>query len=54
MTTSQIQYGRVSGYRTMIGGVLLTVALAAVLDAGGWGLMSSLYAEAPPARVSCA
>jgi hypothetical protein len=51
MTTSQIQYGRVSGNRTMIGGVLLTVALAAVLVAGGWGLISSLYAEAPPARV---
>ena len=42
---------RVPRYRALLGGLILAVAVAAALAAGGWGAISSLTGEAPPARV---
>lgn len=41
---------RVPKYRALIGGLILAFAVLAALAAGGWGLVSSLTGEAPPAR----
>lgn len=38
-------------YRAFVGAVILALAVAAALAAGGWGLVSSLTGEAPPARI---
>lgn len=42
---------RVPGYRAFIGGLILALAVFAALAAGGWGLVSSLTGEEPPARI---
>lgn len=42
---------RVPGYRALIGGSILALAVLAALAAGGWGLVSSLAGEGPPARM---
>ena len=39
------------GRRPLLAGVLLAVAVVAVLAAGGWGLFSALGAGQPPARM---
>ncbi|QIN81383.1 hypothetical protein GBA63_01140 [Rubrobacter tropicus] len=38
-------------YRAVAGALILAFAVAAALVAGGWGLVSSLTGEEPPARV---
>ena len=38
-------------YRAMVGALILACAVAAALVAGGWGLVSSLTGEEPPARI---
>ena len=42
---------RVPRYRALLGALILAFAVAAALAAGGWGAISSLTGEAPPARV---
>ena len=37
-------------YRALIGGLILALAVLVALVAGGWGLVSSLTGEEPPAR----
>lgn len=37
--------------RSLFGGIFLAVAVLAALVARGWGVVSSLTAEAPPARI---
>lgn len=43
--------GEAPRYRSLVGGLVLAVAVLAALVAGGWGVVSSLTAEAPPARI---
>lgn len=43
--------GRVPRYRALVGGLILALAVVAALAAGGWGVVSSLAGEGPPARV---
>lgn len=38
-------------YRSLVGASILALAVLAALVAGGWGVVSSLSAEAPPARL---
>lgn len=38
-------------YRSLAGGLILATAVLATLIAGGWGVISSLAIEAPPARI---
>jgi hypothetical protein len=38
-------------YRALVGGLILALATLAALAAGGWGLVSSLAGEEPPARI---
>lgn len=42
---------RVPRYRALIGGLILALAVLAAIVAGGWGLVSSLTGEEPPARL---
>lgn len=42
---------RVLRRRRRVGGLLLTLAVVAAVVAGGWGVVSSLAAGAPPARI---
>ena len=44
-------HGTVPRYRTFVGVSILVLAVVAALAAGGWGLVSSLAGEAPPARM---
>jgi hypothetical protein len=43
--------GKVPRYRAVLGALILALAVAAALAAGGWGVFSSLTGEAPPARI---
>ena len=43
--------GPVPRYRMFVGGSILVLAVVAALVAGGWGVVSSLAGEAPPARI---
>lgn len=43
--------GEVHRYRSLVGGLILAAAVLAALVAGGWGAISSLVTEAPPARI---
>ena len=38
-------------YRALVGALILALAVLAALAAGGWGVVSSLAGEAPPARI---
>lgn len=42
---------QVPRYRAFVGALILAAAVVAALAAGGWGLVSSLTGEAPPARI---
>lgn len=43
--------GKARRYRKLFGGLLLALAVSATLLVGGWGVISSLAAGAPPARI---
>lgn len=43
--------GKARRYRRLFGGLLLALAVSATLLVGGWGVISSLAAGAPPARI---
>ena len=50
-TAPPLEVGRVPRYRAVLGGLILVLAVAAALAAGGWGAISSLTGERPPAPV---
>lgn len=43
--------GKARRYRKLFGGLLLALAVSATLLVGGWGVISSLAAGAPPAQI---
>ena len=49
--TTPRREGGVPRYRVFLGALLLSLAVLAALAAGGWGVVSSLAGEGPPARV---